>query len=381
MLHSGVRFRVGSQDVRDPNPRRLNRRRLRKAGVDVAQGLKRSDHEGRAHDQHECERDLHDDQSVARRVPLTARARPARGAGQGRIDVQRVLECRNRAEQECRRERDGHGEPEHGRIDCDFLEARQVARTDGNEALQPDVCEHQPKHAAGCAYYYALDEQLFSDSRRHCAERGAYSELLPPCVGPHEHEIRDVGAGDEKHGADCTHEHPQHARDATDQVVLQGSNDGGDSHVLEDFGCQPDTERPRPAPDPQHALDVGMSLGRGDAGLEPRDALKADVERDRLRGRGSEPHGDDHVGLRRHVEESEVGRHDADDFRRLRIDLELTPDGRFIGAESPLPERMREDDRSWPFDRGPVLRFRESASAHRLHAERLKCAVRDSKSA
>jgi len=69
------------------------------------------------------------------------------------------------------------------------------------------------------------------------------------------------------------------------------------------------------------------------------------------------------------------------DFRRLRIDLELTPDGRFIGAESPLPERMREDNRPGPFYRGPVLRFREPTSAHRLHAERLKRAVRDSKSA
>ena len=57
-----------------------------------------------------------------------------------------------------------------------------------------------------------------------------------------------------------------------------------------------------------------------------------------------EPHGEDHVGLRRHVEESEVGRHDADDLRRLRIDRELTPERRFVAAESPLPERMREND-------------------------------------
>ncbi len=191
--------------------------------------LERSDHEGRAHDQHERERDLHDDQTVARRAPLAARGRAASAEGHGGADVQCCLERRDRAEHQRRCERDGHRESEHGQIERDLLQARQVARADGNEHLQSKVREAQAEHATGCAYDQALDEQLSGDSRRHCAERRAHGELLPPRIRSHEHEIRDVGASDEKHGADRTHEHPQHARYAADHVVLQRPNDGGDA--------------------------------------------------------------------------------------------------------------------------------------------------------
>ena len=42
----------------------------------------------------------------------------------------------------------------------------------------------------------------------------------PPRVRAHEHEIRDVRAGDQQHSTDRTHEHPQHPRHAADQVVV-----------------------------------------------------------------------------------------------------------------------------------------------------------------
>ena len=157
---------------------------------------------------------------------------------------------------------------------------------------------------------------------------------------------------------------------------------GVNREAREGFARQPDigSERPRVGPDREHALGVGMGLGRRDAGPQAREPLIVQAAVD-LQRRRVEPHGDDQVGLRRAIEESEVGRHDAHDFRRPRIDRELTPDGRFVAAESPLPERMRENDRRRPFGRGSVLCFREPTSAHRLHAERLECAVRDSQSA
>ena len=97
---------------------------------------------------------------------------------------------------------------------------------------QSDVGEHQPERAAGCADARGSRRATLSAIRAGTgAERGAHGELLPPRVGPHEHEIRDVGARDEKHGADRAHEHPQRARHAADQVVLQRPNDRGDSPV------------------------------------------------------------------------------------------------------------------------------------------------------
>ena len=114
----------------------------------------------------------------------------------------------------------------------DLLEPRQVARADRDEQLEPAVGEHQAERAADRADHEALDEQLSRDARRHGAERRAHGELLPPRIGPHEHEVRDVGARDEQHGADRAHEHPERARDAADEVVLQRPHDGRDPPVL-----------------------------------------------------------------------------------------------------------------------------------------------------
>ena len=142
--------RVRQQRRRQPDSRRLNGGRVRKTGIDIAQGLKRSDHEGRAHHQHQRKRHLHDDQRAARRATLPARARATRGQRVGRVDVERMLQRRDRAERERRRDRDGHGECEHGRIDPDLPKARQVAGTDGHEYLQPEVGQRQSEHAADC---------------------------------------------------------------------------------------------------------------------------------------------------------------------------------------------------------------------------------------
>ena len=72
----------------------------------------------------------------------------------------------------------------------------------------------------------ALDEQLSGDMCRHGAERGAHGELRPPRIGPHEHEVRDVGARDQQHRADRAHEHPERAGDTADHVVLERPHDG-----------------------------------------------------------------------------------------------------------------------------------------------------------
>ena len=358
----------------------------------MAQRRERADHERRAHDEHERERHLYDDQSAARPAPLVGRTRAARGARHARIDVERMLERRNRAEQERRRERDGHGEREHGRMDSDLANARQVARSQGDEDLKSRVCEPEAERATRRAQDEALDEQLSRDALRSCAERGAHGELLAPRVRPHEHEIRDVGARDEQHGADRTHEHPQGARDTADQVVLQRPHDGAHSPAREVFAPQPELggrQWPRVAPDRQRALQVGLSLRYRDTGLEPRESFIAEVADDDLLG--LELYGEDHVGLRRHVEESEVGRHDADHVRRPRQgqsaaaalcrDRQLAPERRVVAAESPLPERVRENDGQRTLGRGPVFLLRESTSARRLHAERLKRAVRHQESA
>ncbi len=77
LVHAHELRRVADELVRNPRAHGLDGGRFREPRIDVAQCLKRSDHEHRAHDQHERERHLDDDQCVARRGALAARARAA----------------------------------------------------------------------------------------------------------------------------------------------------------------------------------------------------------------------------------------------------------------------------------------------------------------
>jgi beta-lactamase regulating signal transducer with metallopeptidase domain len=74
---------IGNQRERYRDPRCVNRRGVRETGIQVSQGLKRPDHHRRAHDQHERERHLHDDQRDARllrsRLALAPRGEPLMG--------------------------------------------------------------------------------------------------------------------------------------------------------------------------------------------------------------------------------------------------------------------------------------------------------------
>ena len=69
-------------------------------------------------------------------------------------------------------------------------------------------------------------------------------------------------------------------------------------------------------------------------GLSRASALQAEAA-DGFTGR-VEPHGDDDVELRRHVEEPEIARHDADDLRRPPVDDEIAPERRRVAAETAL---------------------------------------------
>ena len=85
-------------------------------------------------------------------------ARAASTAGKAQVAVQRVLERRDRAECERRHERHRHGERQDDRMNGDLLEARQRARPNRDEQLEPGVREHQAERAADGADDEALDE-------------------------------------------------------------------------------------------------------------------------------------------------------------------------------------------------------------------------------
>ena len=142
-------------------------------------------------------------------------------------------------------------------------------------------------------------------------------------------------------------------------------------------------------PKPARSVRDRRRLGSRGTGRESRERVVAE-RIDRLLCR-VEPHRDDDVRLRCHIEESEPPRHDADNLplprqrasaaAGWRLHRELAPERRLVTAESPLPERIRENDALRPVGRWPVLFLGKPAPAHRLHPERLQSAVRNSKSA
>ena len=89
---------------------------------------------------------------------------------------------------------------------------------------------------------HALHQQLAGDPSRAGAERRAHRELLLPRLGADQQQVGDVRARDEQHHADRAHQHPQHALDVADEVVLQRPDVRRDARLLEHLdGCSPGT--------------------------------------------------------------------------------------------------------------------------------------------
>ena len=179
---------------------------------------------------------------------------------------------------------------------------------------------------------------------------------------------------------DRPQDHPQRARDAADELVLQRAHGRAESN-----GHHRVARHCVARPDLKHALDVVARRFRRHVGPQSRKYGIPELATGR-RQRRVDAHGEDHVVPRRQVEETEIRRHDADHSRgrckrrtagvSRRLERELSAEHRFVAAE-PLPKRMRENDRRGTLGGRRVLAFAEPTSARRLHAERLKRAVRD----
>ncbi len=102
---------IGDERRWDREAQRQDGFRIPEPGRHVADRDERPHHQAGGHEQHRGQRDLRDDQRVARAMTLAAFARSARAVLQRRRHVRpRVLEDRNRAEQQAGDERDAERE-------------------------------------------------------------------------------------------------------------------------------------------------------------------------------------------------------------------------------------------------------------------------------
>ncbi len=181
-----------------------------------------ADHQAGRDEQHGGQRDLRDDQRVARTVTLAAFARSARAVLQRRGHVRpRVLQDRDRAEQQARDQRDTEREEQHDRIERDLVQARQLRRLQVDQQLNAAIRERDAEHAAEHGDRQRLRHQLPGDLPRFGAERETNRQLLLTRLGAHEKQVRDVRARHEQHESDGAKQDPQHAADVADDIDIE----------------------------------------------------------------------------------------------------------------------------------------------------------------
>ena len=81
--------------------------------------------------------------------------------------------------------------------------------------------EDHAHRAADCRDHQRLTQQMSGDAAQAGAERELHRQLLPSPLADDQEQIGDVGARHQeqhRHGAE---QHPQHARDISDQVLTQ----------------------------------------------------------------------------------------------------------------------------------------------------------------
>ncbi len=176
---------------------------LAEAGIDVGDGLEGTDHQAGADEEHESERDLHDDENAASAMLLAALAIGAAAlADAGAETHARVFKNGNGAEKDAGENGDGESEEEDSAVDADFVDARDAGGGDGDEGAQTGESKPEANGAAEQTENETFEEKFAGDAIRAGAECGTDGKFLAAAFDADEEKIGDVGAGDEQDHAD-----------------------------------------------------------------------------------------------------------------------------------------------------------------------------------
>ena len=327
----------------------------------MAHRLERSDHQSGSDEQHNCERDLNDDERAAREVAILARALRS-GAAQ-RADNVRAhgADGWNRAEQQSGGNRCGAGEQRDAPVDRDIARTRQGGWGEPEQRAQRRICERESDCAAERPERDAFRKHLERQPSASGAQRRADRELLLAPVGAHEQQVRDVRAGDQEHESDRPHQHPQHGANVADHRVPENRRE---PRALEQLQAPAERDWILVHCRRDQPYCVGGRLIDRRATFEPRDSLEAEVAEAGLIP--IEPQRRDH--RRRTIHEAERVGHHADDVARSPVKDDAPPDHAAIRTELRSPVTGHEDDR-FGAARRVVLR-RKRAAEHGRDAER-----------
>ena len=166
-------------------------------------------HQPRAGQQHEREREIADDQEMARATRAAAGSSARVGRERLTQPERRAAERRNKAEAETRERGDDEREREHPSVETHLIEARDRDRGDRRHALKTNSRDRQTERAAGEAEDRALGQQLPDQAPAAGAKRRADRDLARPVHRPREEQVGDVRAGNQHHEPDRAQQHEQ----------------------------------------------------------------------------------------------------------------------------------------------------------------------------
>ena len=248
----------------------------------------------------------------------TAAGRAARAIAEPLVQVgARRLERRHDSEHQAGQRRDRDGEADDPPIDGRGGEGRELDRRERQQDAEADPGDNQTRQPRQDGQHQTLDEELTHQAALAGAQGEPHAHLAMAARRPDQHQVRDVGAGNQQDESDGDEQDDQGRPHTTDQLLAQRT----------------DTHRPPGVGRGELAGDVRRNRveigGRGhhvDAVLEPSDEGEAlAAAKLLLRGRQRVSRPDLHFAREAQAGRQvplggkiEPGREHADDVRRAR---------------------------------------------------------------
>ncbi len=181
------------------------------AEIDALEVAETAQKQSGACQQQQGERHLRDHQALAHKHVRAARDNSARLLFHGRCKVgARSLERRREAKYYSAEERYGGGEGENAPIGIGRKRRRVIGKRQKREKRAPAPYRYQYAQRAACrCENQPFGQNLADDIAPSSAHRQPDRDLLLPPGCARDHQIRDVGAGDQQYKTNQAHEQRQ----------------------------------------------------------------------------------------------------------------------------------------------------------------------------
>ncbi len=269
---------------------------------------------------------------------------PSRAAPPALADRESAARRADRRHQTARH-RHEHGDDEceqHGRrVDAHLGESRDAGGSSAHEGSDRSRREQESDQGRDRRDNRGLGHEVQRDPSAPGAERVTDGEFTLTGVGPHERQVRDVGAGDKQQQRRGAGNRPERPGDSARDVRPQRHQHGRWPRLIHDLPRRHtgdeqrhDIWRPR-----EHRREIALRVGDRHARLQANDGVVGKCRGRRIDG----------VELERHPQLGRGGRHlkarrqDTRDLTTDTVHIEPAADDAGIGAETHAPHRLTDE--------------------------------------